>query len=61
LIYISGLGTKEIKGNVYVLNNIKYKVERPYDYYYGEYYYVKEFDLNGNRMYGSDTIYINDN
>ena len=46
-------------GTVHVVNNIKYKKERTYDYCCGNYYYLKQFDFNGNRMFGGDTIFIN--
>jgi len=44
---------------VQIVDNVKYKKERTYDYCCGNYYYVKRFDFNGNRMNGGDTIYFN--
>ena len=45
-------------GTVYTVDNFNYKKERTYDYCCGNYYYIKEFDFNGIRMLGGDTIFI---
>jgi hypothetical protein len=44
---------------IQIVNNVKYKKERPYDYCCGYYYTVKRFDFNGNQKSGGDTIFIN--
>ena len=48
-------------GTVHIVDNFKYKKERAYDYCCGDYYHIKQFDFNGNRMSGGDTIFIDNN